>query len=117
MPRSVGCFYCAGMSKSGHSDNRRRKPGDFERFVFLPGVLPFRPAPVVPSCPRALVFPVLVARWAGILPVSPVPGMKEEKKESQPRVWPWVLIAAVPLLYWLSIGPFFRWEHAARTQK
>jgi len=40
------------------------------------------------------------------------------RAERQRRIRGWVWFAILPfLLYWLSIGPFFRWEHAAGTQK
>ncbi len=33
-------------------------------------------------------------------------------------VWIWpLLVIGLPLLYWLSIGPFFHWEQSAHTQE
>ena len=52
----------------------------------------------------------------GSLPSPATEGIAN-RTERQARIWPWVLIAIMPLLYWFSIGPFFRWEHAARTQR
>jgi len=43
--------------------------------------------------------------------------MTDEKKESPARIWPWVLIGMIPLLYWLSAGPFMRWQTSARTRR
>ena len=38
--------------------------------------------------------------------------------EEKADFWWWILLAiTLPLIYWLSIGPFFHWEQAARTQK
>jgi len=38
--------------------------------------------------------------------------------EDKTGIWIWILLAIAPLLiYWLSIGPFFRWEQSSRTQK
>ena len=38
--------------------------------------------------------------------------------EGKKSIWIWILLAISPLLiYWLSIGPFLRWEQSARTQK
>jgi hypothetical protein len=43
--------------------------------------------------------------------------MKADEKQRQALIWPFVLIAAVPLLYWLSAGPFMHWQYSARTRR